>query len=116
MKNFKFISALLISIGCIATVANSVNAQNYNSKDTDVFQSNEVDPLTGNSGFNPMDLIHNANLLNIRNSEEFIQDSNEQIDSAASDFRKQQLQRMLELQQQDNSGATTGNGDTTPTP
>ena len=116
MIKLKFISSLLISVSCLATISNSANAQITDPNQPPTFQSNEVDPLTGTSGFNPLDLIHNANLLNGRSGAEFAADSNEQIDDAASEFKKQQLQRMLELQQQQNSTPDNGNPDLNPSP
>jgi hypothetical protein len=61
-----------------------------NSTDTPDFQPNEYDALTGPGGINPMDLIHRANMSTSRNQEEFQSDSQNQIDDAASEFKRQQ--------------------------
>jgi len=61
-----------------------------NSTDTPDFQQNEYDSLTGPGGINPMDLIHRANMSTSRNQEEFQSDSQNQIDDAASEFKRQQ--------------------------
>lgn len=62
-----------------------------NSTDTPPdFQSNEYDALTGPGGINPMDLIHRANMSTSRNQEQFQSDSQDQINDAASEFKRQQ--------------------------
>ena len=106
MMNLKIISPLLIGFSLMSIYSQSVNAQSVSSKEPDAFQSNEKNPLYGNSGFNPMDLIHNANLFNGRSSADFAEDTNKELDNATSDFRKQQLQRMNEMQQQQEQPTT----------
>ena len=82
MIDLKIISPLLITFSLMSIYSQPVNAQSVNSKELDVFQSNEVDPLYGTSGFNPMDLIHNANLFNGRTGADFAEDTNKQLDTA----------------------------------
>ena len=106
MINFKIISTALISLSLISLTTNSIQAQSINDKEPNPYQSNEQNPLEGSSGINPMDLIHNANLLNLRNSSDFMEDTNKNLDTAASDFKKQQLQRMVEMQQQGQTANT----------
>jgi Tfp pilus assembly protein PilV len=100
MMNFKFVSSLLITVGILSLFNLPTNAQNANNQEKNPFQSNEQNPLYGESGFNPMDLIHNANFFNSRTGADFADDTNKNIDTAASDFKKQQLQRLMQMQQQ----------------
>lgn len=68
----------------------------------DPFVSNSVDPSKqglGN-GFDPMSLIHNANLSRSRNGADFAEDAQRNINSAADQFKQLQQQRVLEMQQQ----------------
>ncbi len=68
----------------------------FTNKDSEGYQSNEQDALygSGSDGFNPMELMHRANLGNGRSSEEFDRESQQNISNSAADFRKQQLERM----------------------
>lgn len=108
MKNItdsKILGTIIISLGLITITNNPVNAQSINNRQPQPFQSNEKNPLYGD-GINPMDLIHNANFFNSRNSEDFAEDTNRNIDSAADDFKQQQKKRMMEMQQQQESTPT----------
>jgi hypothetical protein len=96
--NIKPIFTLTITLGLILMAAPANYAQPVNQKQPDPFQSNEQNPLYGN-GINPLDLIHNANLLNSRSAQDFIEDTNENLDKAADDFKKLQLQRMQQQQE-----------------
>ncbi|WP_308255101.1 hypothetical protein [Geminocystis sp. GBBB08] len=82
-----------------------MNAQSLNNPPQQPFQSNEKNPLYGD-GINPLDLIHNANFFNSRNSADFAEDANRNIDSAAQDFKRQQQQRMMEIQKPQESTPT----------
>jgi hypothetical protein len=64
----------------------------------DVRQGNERDPLLGGSDIDMMDLIHRANLSGGRSLAEFVGNQSIQIQSAASDFRTLQLQRLHQTQ------------------
>ncbi len=101
MFNNKILATILISLGLIALLPNSIKAQAINQKEPEPFQSNEKNSIYGD-GINPMDLIHNANLLNNRSASDFAEDSNSNIDKAADEFKKQQLERMQQMQQQSN--------------
>ncbi len=87
-----------VNLGLILTTISPVLAQSVNEKPPQPFQSNEQDSLY-REGFNPMDLIHNSRFLNGRSSGDFATDTDENLDKAAQDFKKQQLERM---QQQNN--------------
>ena len=67
------------------------------------YTSNEKDSLYGDApaGLNPLDLMHRAQQLNGRSAAEFNQESEAQIDSSASEFKRLQQQRILEQQSQD---------------
>jgi hypothetical protein len=57
------------------------------------------------SGFDPMSLIHNANLSRSRNGSDFAEDTQRNLNQAADQFKQLQQQRMLEMQQQQSSPA-----------
>lgn len=86
---FSFSVALL---GLLPTVSMAQN-------NDEGFQSNENSSITGggNGDFNPFDLIHNSRLNNGRNADQFNQDTAENIDDAAADYRNSLL---LYFQQQ----------------
>ncbi len=108
MMNYKNISFLLIALGFVAVTNNPVQAQAQNDlNQPPAFQSNEVDPFVGSSGFDPMDFIHNANFGNIRSGSEFKDDTNKQLDNATTDFKKQQQQRLMQMQQSQPSNNNT---------
>ena len=107
MMKSKIIFPLMVTLGLVGISNLTANAQSLEKSELETFQSNEVDPLYGSSGFNPMDLIHNANFLNGRTSADFAEDTNKQLDNATTDFKQQQLQRMIELQQQPNNDLGT---------
>lgn len=104
--NIKHIFTITASFALILISATPNYAQSANLKKTDPFQKNEVNPLYGTGGLNPMDLIHNANFLNGRSDAEFYQDSNDNLDSAADKFKKEQLLRMQQNEQKLESNST----------
>jgi hypothetical protein len=65
------------------------------------FSSNEIDPTKQGlgGGFDPMSLIHNANLSRSRNGVDFAEDSQRTLNEAADQFKKMQQQRLQEIQQ-----------------
>ena len=66
---------------------------NDDPQSVDNLPTNEIDSLTGGGGsFNPLELIHRANLNNKRNSATFILDTEQNLNDAAADFRRQQQQ------------------------
>lgn len=61
------------------------------------YQANEQDAFTGDTfgnTFNPMDLIHNSNFRRSRNSSEFQEDTQTELQNAADKFKRQQQQRI----------------------
>jgi len=93
---------LSIAVGFNASVTAQIQPSN-----NDGFQSNEKDPTFGDApgGLNPLDLIHKSQQGNIRNADEFSADSQGQIDSSVSDYKRLQQQKIIEQQQQP-SGVT----------
>lgn len=88
--------ALGLSIACTFSLIIPSLAQSQNSDD-DVYQSNEKDTMSGGiGGFDPIDLIHNANLSTGRNADEFSEESQTQIKDSAAEFRRIQQERMQE--------------------
>jgi hypothetical protein len=98
----KDILTLSTALGLLCMSGARTFAQSVNQKQPDPFQSNEQNPVYG-EGINPLDLIHNANLLNRRSSNEFIEDSNQNLDSAARDFKEQQKEKILEMLEKEQS-------------
>mgnify|MGYP005844546573 CR=1 FL=1 len=70
-----------------------------NSTDNPNYQQSEYNSLTGPAGLNPLDLIHRANFGTSRTSDQFQSDSQQNLDNAATDFKRQQ-QELWENQQQ----------------
>jgi len=102
MKN-KLVYTSLLSAALVMGYGNLASAQNANSNQNDIFQSNEQNSLYGDS-INPMQLIHNANMMNRMNGAASPEASNRNIQNAAKSFRERQLQRMREMElQNDNS-------------
>lgn len=64
------------------------------------FPTNEQDSVFGGQDFDPIDIIHDANLGRSQSADEFREQTGENIDEASRDFRQQQLQRIREMQQQ----------------
>jgi hypothetical protein len=61
------------------------------------YQANEQDALTGGTfgnTFNPMDLIHNSNFRRGRNSSEFQEDTQTELQNAADQFKRQQQESL----------------------
>lgn len=114
-KLTKMRSALTLTLTCASalgltiSVARSTLAQTSPSQQDlpQSYQTNEKGSLSGSFGndFNPFDLIHNARFANGRSNEEFDSDSNQNIDDAALEFKRQQQQLILEKTQPSNSSA-----------
>ncbi len=94
----KIFNSLFIALGVSTLAITTASAQSINQRQDNPFPSNEQNPLYGD-GINPMQLIHNATMMNRRNSSAFNEDSNRSIDNAAKNFRQQQQQRIMEMQQ-----------------
>lgn len=96
--------SLGILVGTISlgetTLAQSVNP--LDNRDRDGYQTNEQDNLGGSIGgdgsFNAFDLIHRANMNRGRNMGEFDQDTNNGIQNAAEEFKRQRDQQLQQTQ------------------
>lgn len=78
----------------------------------DPFPTNEQDSVFGGQEFDPIDIIHDANLGRSQSADEFREQTGENIEEASRDFRQQQLERIRELQQQQQNAEA----ETTPEP
>ncbi len=91
-------------IGAIAiiptTLAQSIDLSDP-TPDENTFQNNEQDGNYGELGniFNPLDLIHRANLGRSRNAGDFAEDTQTGLNRAAEDFKKLQQQQLQEFSQ-----------------
>lgn len=113
-KLTKIRSAITLSLTCASGlglmlfIPRSTLAQSAPSQDLpQTYQTNEKGSLSGTFGndFNPFDLIHSARFANGRSNEEFDSDSNENINDAALEFKRQQQQLILEKVQPSNNPA-----------
>lgn len=97
-----------IALMAIAGLNSPVLAQ-AGANDNDNYQSNEKNGIYGDApgGLNPLEIMHRAQQSNGRSAAEFNQESQSQIDSSASDFKRLQQQRILEQQQSQQSPAKT---------
>ncbi|AFZ35396.1 hypothetical protein Sta7437_1838 [Stanieria cyanosphaera PCC 7437] len=98
------ILGLGISLTLVTAIAQSSLAQSNNPAN-EGYQSNEESPFlgSGNGGFNPLELIHRANLSNGRSLNEFNQDSENNIKNSASEFKRLQQERLLQQQQSEST-------------
>jgi hypothetical protein len=88
-------------------------AQSTNPSDSELYPSNEQDSFSGGMGgssFNPIDLMHRANLGNERSMGEYMNDQQESLSEESTDFRRQQQQLM-----QNQQSSSPDNSATTPT-
>ncbi|PHV63965.1 hypothetical protein [Cyanobacterium aponinum] len=91
------ISFAFIALASFFAPANA-QSNNINGKN-EPFQSNERNPFYGD-GINPLDIIHNANFFNSRSGSDFAEDTENNINSEAENFKQLQQKRILEMQQQ----------------
>lgn len=94
---------LSLGLGISLTLITGINFPTLaQSSENDGYQVNEKDTTYGDApaGLNPMDLMHKAQQANRRSADEFSAESQGQLDSSASDFKRLQQQRILEQQQQ----------------
>lgn len=87
-----------MAIAIISSFGQSAFAQSAPIPGMDNYQSNEQNLLYGNSGFgnvNPMDLIQRATLAPSRSVEEFSAESQQNLDDAATEFKRLREQMLL---------------------
>lgn len=91
-----FLSAMVISLGFVAIALASAapaNEENY--------PTSEPNTINGGGGdFNPMDLIHDAQIGSDISPGEFRRQSQEDLRRSTEEFRRQQLERLRDMQQQ----------------
>lgn len=81
--------------GLLMGIEKSAFAQLQNSQEPTIYQNSEQDPSKGSfSGFDPASLIHNANLSRSRNGADFATDTQDNLNKAANDFKRQQQLRL----------------------
>lgn len=99
--SFSVSLALLSTLGLSSTSAQTPLEQDspYPSSEQDTFSTELGD------GFKPFDLIHQSNFRRSRSLEEYRLDQQQNLDSAASQFRQQQ-QHMLQQQPQNTTEDT----------
>jgi hypothetical protein len=102
--------AASLGLGAVLGVSSfeqSALAQTIESQQPREYQSNEEDTFGRNAlgGFNAMELMHRANLSRSRDSAEFQEDTNTNLDKAAQEFKRLQLQRLQNSQQQPSPNA-----------
>lgn len=99
-NHLSFGLSLLFCLTCITPMA---LAQYRNPNNPEGFQNNEQDPSKNSfSGFDPMSLIHNANLSRSRNGSDFAEDTQNNLNKAAEAFKKQQQLQLQQQQEQSN--------------
>lgn len=77
--------------GLLMALEKSAFAQLQNLQEPPTYQNSEQDPNKGAfSGFDPASLIHNANLSRSRNGTDFAEDTQQNLNKAANDFKRQQ--------------------------
>ena len=92
-----------LGLGMALTLVFGLNSVAVAQSGTDDrgYQSNEKgNGIYGDApaGLDPLDIMHRAQQANGRSAEEFNAESQTQIDSSASDFKRLQQQRILEQQ------------------
>lgn len=98
MNQRSLLKPLALSLGIcglLMGLEKSAFAQLQNSQEPPIYQNSEQDPSKGSfSGFDPASLIHNANLSRSRNGADFATDTQENLNKAANDFKRQQQLRL----------------------
>ena len=92
----KQLSCVLIGLGTLGGIPQIILAQSIDVINEDnSYQSNEEDPA-GEFGdiFNPMDLMHRSNLQRSRNAGDFAEDTNNNLNKAAQEFKLLQQRRL----------------------
>lgn len=98
MNQRSLLKPLALSLGIcglLMGIEKSAFAQLQNPQEPPIYQNSEQDPSKGSfSGFDPASLIHNANLSRSRNGADFATDTQENLNKAANDFKRQQQLRL----------------------
>jgi hypothetical protein len=119
MKYAPLSSIATLTLGIALSIASGGVGYAESASDLDTgFQSNEANSNYGTdlgTNFNPMNLIHQMNLNNGMNQQDFYNESQENINTAADDFKRQQHDRMLK-QPETNTVPNTTTTDSNPEP
>ena len=117
MNQRSLVKPLALSLGIcglLVGLEKSAFAQLQNLQEPPTYQNSEQDPNKGAfSGFDPASLIHNANLSRSRNGTDFAEYTQENLNKAANDFKRQQ---QLRLQNQPVKATPTTAETVSPTP
>ena len=114
MNNKLFVNILLASVGIVGAIAASseMTLAQYQplNQQPGGYEANEKDPMKSSvGGFDPMSLIHNANLGRSRTGEDFAEDSQRNLSKAAEAFKKMQQQQIQQMSQPSQSSNSTVN-------
>ncbi|MGK7876485.1 MAG: hypothetical protein AB4426_25280 [Xenococcaceae cyanobacterium] len=100
------------ALGIMSSFGQSTLAQSTNPQESDGYQSSEYDSLSGTStfgnSFNPIDLIHRANLGPGRSAADFSSDLDRNINEAAAEFKRLQQERLLNQQSESSNNSSAG--------
>ncbi|ACK66594.1 hypothetical protein PCC8801_2589 [Rippkaea orientalis PCC 8801] len=101
---FKKLALVALVFGTITGFSSVTVAQSLNRIDQDPYQKNEQNP-EGEFGniFSPIDMMHNSNLQRSRNSSDFAEDTTNNLNKAAEEFKRIQQQRL----EQDSSNSSS---------
>ena len=109
-------SKLILSLSLSATFTlvtgfNAATLAQSKYEQDNGYQSNEKSSIFGDtpSGLDPVELMHRAQQSNGRSAAEFEADSQYQLDSSVSDFKRLQQQRILEQQDSTNEASQESN-------
>jgi hypothetical protein len=98
MKNLTPILLTATVLG-LATTLFSTESLAQVSADPDAgYTNNERDPMMGEGGLNPLQMIHNARFRNNRSMQEFYQDQNRNLDAARNNLFRQRQQLLQNYQ------------------
>ncbi len=104
-KHLLKIGTLSLGLGVLLVgLDKAAFAQFQNPQDPIGYQKSEQDPnkTMFGSGLDPMSLIHNANFSRSRSGADFAADTQQSLNKAAEDFKRQQ---QLQMQAQPNNAA-----------
>lgn len=92
VKPFAF---TVLICGLLMGMEKSAFAQLQNQQEPIGYQKSEQDPSKASfSGFDPMSIMHNANLSRSRNGSTFAEDTQNSLNKAANDFKRKQQQQL----------------------
>ncbi|MGP0128458.1 MAG: hypothetical protein ACTMUB_04070 [cyanobacterium endosymbiont of Rhopalodia musculus] len=100
---------LISSLGTVGGIPQIILAQSVDViNEENNYQNNEQDPA-GELGniFNPMDLMHRSNLQRSRNAGDFAEDTNNNLNKAAQEFKLIQQRRLQQESSEPFSNSTS---------